>query len=296
MSSLTLTLSGNSSSLVANYFPPIELDRNSNYVCCLVDFQTYNTIPNVTVMNNKFHIRKIASKILLKGKYTLEWLHESIQEMLETENDWTDESKNKLVHEIWDLMSPIPGVTKLRQLGKDLEHEYYVQRVHEIPPGSYELKDLISVLRTKEPGILITVDKNSTKCTIENTMNKLFVDFTKDGSIRNILGFKSKVINPKTKSIGDRPVNITELNAIRIDCSIATGSYMNGKSSRNIHEFYPAVASGYKIVEVPKNLIYVPVVGHTIHTLRLNITDQEGNLIDFRGETITCRIHIKKDI
>lgn len=295
MSSLTLTLSGNSSSLVANYFPPIELDHNSNYVCCLVDFQTYNTIPNVTVMNNKFHVKKIASKLLLQGKYTIESLQYAITKLLKTEKDWTEESIYNGVFTVWDRMVDIPGVKKFRQLEKDWEYHYYVHTVHEIPTGSYELDDIIQILKKKLPRILITIDKNTTKCTIDNTTDDLFIDFTEDDTIRNILGFKNKVIKPKEKSIGDRTVNITDLNAIRIDCSLATGSYMNGKSSRNIHEFYPDVKVGYKIVEVPKNLIYVPVVGHTIHTLRLNITDQEGNLIDFRGETITCRIHIKKD-
>lgn len=43
---LTITLSGNSSILTADYFPPIELVKHLDYVCGLVDFQTYNSIPN----------------------------------------------------------------------------------------------------------------------------------------------------------------------------------------------------------------------------------------------------------
>jgi len=53
---ITLTLSGNSSILTTEYFPPIELQDQCEYVCGLVDFQTYNSIPNVDITNNLFHI------------------------------------------------------------------------------------------------------------------------------------------------------------------------------------------------------------------------------------------------
>lgn len=53
---LTITLSGNSSVLTADYFPPIELSKDFDYVCGLVDFQTYNSIPNIDETNNLFHI------------------------------------------------------------------------------------------------------------------------------------------------------------------------------------------------------------------------------------------------
>lgn len=53
---LTLTLSGNTSLLHVDYFPPIELSIHHEYVCGLVDFQTYNSIPNVDNSNNLFHI------------------------------------------------------------------------------------------------------------------------------------------------------------------------------------------------------------------------------------------------
>ncbi|KAI8127368.1 hypothetical protein CVS40_3162 [Lucilia cuprina] len=52
--SITLTLNGESSLLVANYFPPIQL--NDNYVCGLISFDTYHSIPNVDIENNLFHI------------------------------------------------------------------------------------------------------------------------------------------------------------------------------------------------------------------------------------------------
>jgi len=52
--SITLTLTGNTSVLFADYFFPIELDQN--YQCGLISLDTYNSIPNVDVENNLFHI------------------------------------------------------------------------------------------------------------------------------------------------------------------------------------------------------------------------------------------------
>lgn len=50
---------------------------------------------------------------------------------------------------------------------------------------------------------------------------------------------------------------------------------------------------GYKIVEVPANVIYLPVNAKRLSSITLKITDQEGNLVNFRGETITIRLHLK---
>ena len=52
--SLTLTLTGKSTVLAVNYFPPIDLS-DDDYELGLMDFETYYTIPNVNASNNKFY-------------------------------------------------------------------------------------------------------------------------------------------------------------------------------------------------------------------------------------------------
>lgn len=86
------------------------------------------------------------------------------------------------------------------------------------------------------------------------------------------------------------------MNAIRVECNLTSGAYINNRLIHTIHEFFPTVSPGYKIVEVPKNVIYLPVTVEEIHMLNIRIVDQDGHLVNFRGETITIRIHIKKDI
>lgn len=53
--SYTFTLKGTSNVLSANYYPPIELNPQHDYVLGLIALHTYNTIPNITEKNNKFY-------------------------------------------------------------------------------------------------------------------------------------------------------------------------------------------------------------------------------------------------
>ena len=54
--SISLILSGRSSVLEAQYYPPIELESNKNYVIGLTEFLTFHSIPNVSEYNNKFRV------------------------------------------------------------------------------------------------------------------------------------------------------------------------------------------------------------------------------------------------
>lgn len=70
MSSYTFTLNDNKSELEAHFYPPIEL--NDDYVCGLVDFQSFMTIPNVNLSNNTiyYHV-KFEIQMQPKRCYTL---------------------------------------------------------------------------------------------------------------------------------------------------------------------------------------------------------------------------------
>lgn len=83
MASLTLTLSGWESNLSASYFPPIELDDKAEYVCGLVDFQTFMSIPNVTDSNNRlYYSRKFPLKFLAGSEHTIFEMREMLIEQL----------------------------------------------------------------------------------------------------------------------------------------------------------------------------------------------------------------------
>jgi len=71
--SLTLTLIGESTVLVVNYFPLIHLS-DDNYKLGLMVFETYYT--NVNASNNKFYFGDDVEIMILKGSYELQAINE----------------------------------------------------------------------------------------------------------------------------------------------------------------------------------------------------------------------------
>lgn len=237
MSAITLTLSGSSSSLQAYFFPPIELEKNVDFVCGLVDFLSYNSIPNVNESNNKIYFEK---KIVNQKTHLLDY----------------------------DFVS--------------------------IAQGSYEIDEIISVLINELAKKNVKLELSANKNTMRSHLkcdHKL--NFEYNSTIGSLLGFH-KILEPNQFHVSDSVIKISNVNIIRIVTNITSGAYSNGKVVHTIHEFYPSVATGYKIVEVPKNIIYLPVVARKITNLTVNIVDQDNNPIDFQSEIITLRLHIKK--
>lgn len=128
--------------------------------------------------------------------------------------------------------------------------------------------------------------------------SKFFIDFTKPGSIGSLLGFPltTPILEPNKTHIGTENVNIVKVNTINITCNLIQGSYKDGFNQHILHTFYPAVAPGFKIVEKPHNLVYLPLSTTYISDIELNVLDQDGSIIDFRGEAISVRLHIKPAI
>ena len=223
--SITLTLTANQSVFTSNYFPPIDL--KGDYVCGLIDFQTYNSIPNIDESNNKFHI----------------------------END-----------------------------------------VIEIPTGSYEISDIekciqLEIRKRNIPAeVYIRPNNNTLQVEIKSTAN---IFFDKNGTIGTLLGFSSRRLEANVLHVSDLPVDIIKVNVIRIECNIISGSYINNEAVHTLHEFSPTVGPGYKIIETPKNVIYFPVIVNRLSSVTIKLVDQNGDIVNFRGENITLRLHLK---
>lgn len=113
------------------------------------------------------------------------------------------------------------------------------------------------------------------------------------GTIGPLLGFSSRKLRPHDMHRLDMRVNINSVNTIRIECNLVSGSYVNNKAVHTIHEFAPTVPPGYKIIEVPRNVIYLPVNVKQITSIIVRLVDQDDNLINFRKELITVRLHLK---
>lgn len=270
--SITLTLSGETSSLNSYFYPEIELDEKSEYSCCLLDFYSYNSIPNINEKNNKFY-------------YVVEKKIKNSSSKLNTENLAREVIKE--YEEVGVIDGSIGGNQEMLQA---VDVKCIV-----VPVGAYEIEEVITFLNKEfekqKVKIIITADKNTMKCSINS---EFYVDFNKNDCIGSVLGFSKRLLH-KGVNKSDKLVDIQHINNLRIDCDLVSGSFHNGKSTHTIYEFNPSVDPGYKITEHPKHLIYLPINRRRISTVNVSVVDQDGELVNFRGEQITCRLHIKRD-
>lgn len=167
-----------------------------------------------------------------------------------------------------------------------------------IPAGAYEAAEILNLIKSqfasKGLNFEYKIDQNtlkaSVKCEVEiDRSSKIFTE---------VFGFKlSENLKPGVWHHASGIIKIFSQDVIRVKCNIVSGSFKEGKPSHVIHEFATnKVDVGYKIIEQPKNLIYLPVNTRRINYIELSLVDQYNDPIDFRGENITCRIHIKKGL
>ena len=173
-----------------------------------------------------------------------------------------------------------------------------------IPEGSYDITDINDTMQQKmrqnghydptNEEYYITISANSN--TLKSVLileNNYQVDFRHPNSISRVLGFYNDIYTLGFQE-SENVINILSINSLLVNLDIISGSYVNSSSQNNIYSFFPDVSPGCKIVESPINLVYLPITLDTIHSLETSITDQNGNQLNLRGETLTMRFHIRK--
>ena len=163
-----------------------------------------------------------------------------------------------------------------------------------LPTGSYDIEDkanfLSETLAPKGISFSLKPNNNTLRSVIKCSQH---IDFRPQDSIGQLLGFTKRILQANFIHNSDLPVAILKIKALRVECNITSGAYINSSKVHTIHEFFPAVPSGYKIIEVPSQVIYLPVTVKSIDHLQIRIVDQDGRLVNFR-EVITIRLHIKQ--
>jgi len=119
------------------------------------------------------------------------------------------------------------------------------------------------------------------------------VDLTTANSIRTVLGFSAQVYASGYNE-SENIVNIMNVSSLRITSDVTGSSYSNGFTENIIFSFFPDVGPGYKIIEIPVNLIYLPITTNTISSMETKLVDQNGKLINLRGEELSIRFHIRE--
>lgn len=277
--SATFTFTGTSSVLTSNFYPELELDPSYSYSCGLLEFTTYNSIPNVTQFNNKVY-----------------WSRKSITRRSFMPLDQPSKPKTKatkpIVQQPETIVQQPETIVQQPATIVDKEQDGYIA----IPTGTYEFKDittyLINAFKEKDISFEIEVNSKTLKTTVKSSVR---LHFDRKDSIHRNFGFNDCVVQADSPKTSEKTVSITSLNTIVVECDIVNGSFTNGKPGHSIHEFSPNSDPGFKIVEIPKHIVYLPINRHKIQSIQVRVVDQDRNLVDFRGEKLTCRIHIRKD-
>ena len=173
-----------------------------------------------------------------------------------------------------------------------------------IPEGSYEIDDINNTIKhemekrghydsiNEDHYISISANSNTLKSVliIESGYQ---VDFNQPNNLSKVLGFTGTKYEEGFHE-SENVVNILRINSILVNIDIISGSYVNGTTKNTIYSFFPKVSPGYKIIETPVNLVYLPIIFDTIDSLNITITDQDDNLLNLRNEVLTIRFHIRE--
>lgn len=250
--SITVSLSGDTSSLCCQFFPPISL--SGSWEIGLLNLETFHSIPNI---------------------------HNGVVKI----GGYVQKTKYK--------------ESKLPELVPDDDFPYEVvkntEKTIHIPTGSYEIDDITNYINRQYEESIISFYGNrntlKTEVTVKNA-NK-FVEV--NAELAEVMGIKNGGYTFYTgKEILENPTKITQVNVVRINCNIAQSSYLNGKPTHTIHEFFPNVPPGFRIIEVPNTIIYHSINTNSIEFIQLDLIDQNNRLIDFRGEVINIRLHLRQ--
>ena len=172
-----------------------------------------------------------------------------------------------------------------------------------IPEGSYEI-DINNTIKhemekrghydsiNEDHYINISANSNTLKSVL--ILEKDYqVDFNHQNSISRVLGFTGAKYTEGFHE-SENVVDILRINSILVNIDIISGSYVNGTTKSTIYSFFPKVSPGYKIIESPVNLVYLPITLDTIDSLNVMITDQDDHLLNLRNKKLTIRFHIRE--
>lgn len=241
--SITVSLTGTTSVLSQDFYPPIELESKLDYCIGLIGFHTFNAIPNIEKdVNDKFYF-----------------------------NEVTDPTKN------WVII---------------------------IPEGAYEISDIEEYLReqlkSRVPANTPQEEVLSLKPNINTLKTEIYsghfnIYFDQEHSFARLLGFsKNSFLAAGTKYKSDQEVDIIKVTSIGIECNIATGSYRNNTLSHVLYDFAPDVDPGVAINKEPQSVLYLPVTNKRfIDNITVRILDQEGHLLNLRGERRVVKLELK---
>jgi len=166
-----------------------------------------------------------------------------------------------------------------------------------LTPGSYEIdtnNSDIDRLMTLigDTGITVSANTITLGSVVDIKPAATRVDFTVANSLASLLGFNSVMLTAGY-NVSPNPVDIITINQILVNCDNIGNSYLNNSPFPAIHLFPINVNTGERFTEQPNNIVYFPVVKFLVDSIKLWISDQDGNPINLGGQNLVARLHFK---
>ena len=186
---------------------------------------------------------------------------------------------------------------------KSFDDRDYIQIT--IPPSAYEIENLNNEIKTiiidqghySESNYPFEIKPNFSTLgsIIEINQTGPINSFVMENSIRNLLGFDETIFYNEY-NLSPNPVDILSFDNIFVECDIAQGMIFKGRRSGIIHNFTMTVDPGYKYVERFAGGIswYMMETKDFISSISFKLKNENGNLVSFKGQSITFRLSIKE--
>lgn len=188
-----------------------------------------------------------------------------------------------------------------------------------IPTGLYNTTTLSNKIATQLhlinpnlPRDLIELQEDTaeSKVIIKFNYYNIIIDFTVPNSINEILGFNAEVITGYTDAldgplpfylIGDNVAQFNQTSYYLIKCSslLNRGLYINGKYRGVLAKIDVDVDVNSKIIYDPNQTALIPaeeIKGIDLSSLTFQLTDQNDELVDTRGEDFSITFEIQYDL
>lgn len=206
-----------------------------------------------------------------------------------------EEAKNNMLHLGDNFIYEIPeGAYEVKDIAEFFTRFFENQSNDENYRENYEKlseKSIVSdSLGKDDVYIKIEPNTNTSKCRI---LSNAEIDFTQRNSIGPTLGFAARKLEKCVWHQSDSCVDINPINIVRVQCNIISGSFCNGASSHTIYEFNIDTPVGFKVVENPSNILYLPVNTNELHTITVSLVDENGSPINLRGEKVAITLYLK---
>ena len=141
---------------------------------------------------------------------------------------------------------------------------------------------------------IILEPNEATGHSIIRLTNGYKIDFTQANTLRELLGFESKILT-NSYNHSKNKVNITSINRINICCDCVVGYMKNGAPSNILASIAINEIPHAKIWREPPHPLYVHIYKEKLDFIEFWLEDDHGNIIDNNGEIVSMILHIKKN-